>query len=295
MEAERRRPSLAAQPCAQPLEEGDGEVAAVFLSEHLEPRGREGILVGLGRGEETGGLVGGPGDGIGQRAVADPHDVVDADLPPWGQNPRRFGEQRGLVGDVHADVKHGRDLEGCRLERQRKRACLAERHLLRQTDPCGERGCDLHILVRQIDPDDLGAMVCGEVSRGAADPAADIEQAHAGLEPKGLSQALRRLTAADMELVDGREIRRPQARGVFAEGRQSIADRRFEAAVGVMAGDGFLSSFEVGLGHGPGSHLSAIARRSDRTGRIRAMSIMPGWLFPVSGGSIRPRMQSFGF
>jgi len=73
-----------------------------------------------------------------------------------------------------------------------------------------------------------------KVTRGPADAAADVKNARARREIEGARQVLGRLAAADMELVDRREVVRPEACRILSHCGEGTADRRLEAAMGVV-------------------------------------------------------------
>jgi hypothetical protein len=72
------------------------------------------------------------------------------------------------------------------------------------------------------------------MARRAAQARADVEDPAGGRGPQPCCQLFRRLPAADVELVDGREIGRRQMVEVLARSAQAIADGRDQARAGVV-------------------------------------------------------------
>ncbi len=105
-----------------------------------------------------------------------------------------------------------------------------------KADPAGEVAGDLDIFRGQIDARDDAAICGGQMPGRSAQAAADIEPAHARLEPELGEQRRRRLAAPEVEFVDGRQIRRRQPVGILAGGDQGLADRLRQGAMGVMGG-----------------------------------------------------------
>src|SRR5690606_4113765 len=87
---------------------------------------------------------------------------------------------------------------------------------------------------RQVDADGLGASALGEIARGAAEAGAEIEEAPDPGPLHQVRQLVGRLTAARMQLVESREVRRRQ--GATALGRR----RELENAGGESAGPGIV-------------------------------------------------------
>jgi hypothetical protein len=80
----------------------------------------------------------------------------------------------------------------------------------REARPGRELGRDGTIGLGQVDADDVAAIGGGQMARRAAQARADVEDPAGGRGPQPCRQLFRRLPAADVELVDGREIGRRQ-------------------------------------------------------------------------------------
>jgi hypothetical protein len=73
-----------------------------------------------------------------------------------------------------------------------------------------------------------------EITSGAAKPGADVEETHAVLQPEPGRKRLSCSPAAQMELVERRQVVRMKVLGVFARCAQCLVNPRFYGAQGVM-------------------------------------------------------------
>ncbi len=141
-------------------------------------------------------------------------------------------EQRG---ELEAGVGQG----------QVEDAALPERGLAVEPDQPGEALGHADELGREVDAGHLAAIAVRQEPGRAADARAQVQDGHAGGEVELVQQPDGRLAAADMELVDRRQIVDRDLAGRPPLGAEPFHDRRLERAVRVVAGDGGLD-----LAHG---------------------------------------------
>jgi hypothetical protein len=85
------------------------------------------------------------------------------------------------------------------------------------------------------------ALLEREVTRRAAKARADVEETHAGRNAKLDREGGGRLAAADVELVDRREVRRRQPLQILARCCERFEDRAFQRTMRVVASNGLFS------------------------------------------------------
>src|SRR5262249_33645635 len=100
-----------------------------------------------------------------------------------------------------------------------------------------ERGCRANIIFREIDTRHLAAIRPGEVTRGPADAAADVEDVHAGSEADLRGEFDGRLSRAGVEFVDRREVARGQPFDILVRRHEGIEDGPLQVAVRVVLRD----------------------------------------------------------
>jgi hypothetical protein len=83
----------------------------------------------------------------------------------------------------------------------------------------------------------LAAELAGEIARGSADTAADVEHALGAVDLGKLRQPYGRIAPARMELIDRREVVRRQVLDIFSRFLQRPQDDVAEGASPVVVGD----------------------------------------------------------
>ena len=108
---------------------------------------------------------------------------------------------------------------------------------VRKTTSTRERSGGPHVVFSQIDAGHLTIASLGEVSRRAADAAADIEQFDALGKTEIAGKFDRRMAPAEVEFVGTGKIGCDQPVDVLAAGRERLQDRLFETWTAVVLRD----------------------------------------------------------
>ena len=151
-------------------------------------------------------------------------DVVEEESAARLEDSRDFAVEGLLVGDVHLDVFGDDDVEGPVGEGEFEGGGVLKVDAVGEVDEVGEFVADRDVLFGEVDAGDAALVLVGEVSCGASEAAADVEDAVGGREFGEGCEFEGGFAAAGVELVDGGEVVDGDFGEVFAGGDESGFD-----------------------------------------------------------------------
>src|SRR5438067_4612015 len=191
----------------------------------------------LRRKQKADALVARPRRRVIRLASGTGRDVLQRQASAGLEHTTHLAIEAITVGDVHRRVLRPHDVEARVGKRQVERVSLPVGDLVGEPSTLCKHSGERDEFRSQVEAVDLAAELAGEIARGSADAAADVEHALGAVDLRQLCQPYGRIAPARMELIDRREVVRRQVLDIFSRFLQRPQDDVAEGASPVVVGD----------------------------------------------------------
>jgi len=164
-------------------------------------------------------------------------DVLQRQASSRPEHTTHLAIEAIAVGDVHRRVLRPHDVEARVGKRQVEPVSLPVGDLVGKPGALRKHSGERDEFRRQVEAVDLAAELAGEIARGSADAAADVEHALRSVDLRQLCQPYGRIPPARVELIDRREVVRRKVLDILSRFLQRPQDDVAEGASPVVAGD----------------------------------------------------------